>query len=73
MNYVPEPGRAVALLNIGASIMNINVVKDGTSSFNRDIAVGATRHPDAIERDLDLPPAGGKPKRGEQAQDRTRC
>ena len=54
VNYVPDPGRVVALLNIGASIMNINVVKDGLSVFNRDIAVGGNQYTDAIQKDLNL-------------------
>lgn len=54
MNYVPEPGRVVALLNIGASIMNVNVVRDGSSIFNRDIAVGGNQYTDAIQKDLNL-------------------
>ena len=44
----------VALLNIGASIMNVNVVKGGTSVFNRDIAVGGNQYTDAIQKDLNL-------------------
>ena len=54
VNYVPDPGRAVALLNIGASIMNVNVVRDGSSVFNRDIAVGGNQYTDAIQKDLNL-------------------
>jgi len=54
VNYVPEPGRVVALLNIGASIMNVNVVRDGSSVFNRDIAVGGNQYTDAIQKDLNL-------------------
>jgi type IV pilus assembly protein PilM len=54
VNYVPEPGRVVALLNIGASIMNVNVVRDGSSVFNRDIAVGGNQYTDNIQKDLNL-------------------
>jgi type IV pilus assembly protein PilM len=54
VNYVPEPGRVVALLNIGASIMNVNVVRDGSSVFNRDIAVGGNQYTDAIQKELNL-------------------
>jgi len=44
----------VALLNVGASIMNINIIKGGTSIFNRDIAVGGNQYTDAIQKDLNL-------------------
>jgi type IV pilus assembly protein PilM len=54
MNYGVDPGRVVALLNIGASIMNINVVKGGVSVFNRDIAAGGNQYTDAIQKDLNL-------------------
>jgi len=33
INYGIDPGRVVALLNIGASIMNVNVVKGGSLVF----------------------------------------
>ena len=50
INYGVDPGRVVALLNVGASIMNINILKGATSIFNRDIAVGRQpvhrRHPE---------------------------
>ena len=54
VNYGVDPGRVIALLNVGASIMNINIVKGGTSIFNRDIAVGGNQYTDAIQKDLNL-------------------
>jgi type IV pilus assembly protein PilM len=54
INYGVDPGRVIALLNVGASIMNINIVKGGTSIFNRDIAVGGNQYTDAIQKDLNL-------------------
>ena len=70
INYVPDPGRVVALLNIGASIMNINVVKDGSSTFNRDIAVGGNQYTDAIQKDLNLSFEQAEAlKRGEQVEE----
>src|SRR6202023_1508600 len=35
-NYQPAPGQVVALLNLGASVMNINIVKGTTPLFPRD-------------------------------------
>jgi len=70
INYVPDPGRVVALLNIGASIMNINVVKDGSSTFNCDIAVGGNQYTDAIQKDLNLSFEQAEAlKRGEQVEE----
>jgi type IV pilus assembly protein PilM len=54
INYGIDPGRVIALLNVGASIMNINIIKGGTSIFNRDIAVGGNQYTDAIQKDLNL-------------------
>ncbi len=54
MNYGVDPSRLVALLNIGASIMNVNVVKGGVSVFNRDIGAGGNQYTDAIQKDLNL-------------------
>ena len=54
INYGTDPGRVIGLLNVGASIMNINIVKGGTSIFNRDIAVGGNQYTDAIQKDLNL-------------------
>jgi type IV pilus assembly protein PilM len=54
INYGIDPGRVIALLNVGASIMNINITKGPTSIFNRDIAVGGNQYTDAIQKDLNL-------------------
>ncbi len=54
VNYGVDPGRVIALLNVGASIMNINILKGATSIFNRDIAVGGNQYTEAIQKDLNL-------------------
>ena len=54
VNYGIDAGRVVALLNVGASIMNINIIKGANSIFNRDIAVGGNQYTDAIQKDLNL-------------------
>jgi type IV pilus assembly protein PilM len=54
VNYGVDPGRVIALLNVGASIMNINIIKGANSIFNRDIAVGGNQYTDAIQKDLNL-------------------
>lgn len=50
LNYEVEAG-ITALLNIGASVMNINVLRDGISIFTRDITVGGNRYTEALQRD----------------------
>jgi len=54
VNYGLDPGRVTALLNVGASIMNINIIRGSNSVFNRDIAVGGNQYTDAIQKDLNL-------------------
>src|SRR6195256_1348003 len=54
VNYDPDPGQTVALLNIGASGMNINIVRGGIPLFTRDVSVGGNRYTDALRKELDL-------------------
>jgi type IV pilus assembly protein PilM len=69
VNYGVDPGRVVALLNIGASIMNVNVVKGRLTVFNRDIAAGGNQYTDAIQKDLNLSFEQAEAlKRGEQVE-----
>ena len=53
-NYTVDD-EAVALVNIGASVMNINVINDGSSIFWRDVAFGGNQYTEAIQRELNLP------------------
>src|SRR5215470_986467 len=54
MNYEPDAGQTVALLNIGASVMNINIVRGGIPLFTRDVSVGGNQYTDALQKELDL-------------------
>jgi len=54
VNY-PLEGATVALVNIGASVMNINVLHNGNSIFWRDVAFGGNQFTEAIQRELNLP------------------
>jgi type IV pilus assembly protein PilM len=53
-NYEPEIGTTVALLNIGASVMNINLVRGQTPLFVRDVSVGGNQYTDSLTKELDL-------------------
>jgi type IV pilus assembly protein PilM len=53
LNYENEGG-ITALLNIGASVMNINILRDGVSIFTRDITVGGNRYAEALQRDAGI-------------------
>ena len=54
VNYEPDAGQTVALLNIGASVMNINIVKGTTPLFPRDVSVGGHQYTDSLQKELDL-------------------
>jgi type IV pilus assembly protein PilM len=53
-NYQPSPDATVALLNLGASVMNINIVKGTTPLFTRDVSVGGNQYTDSLQKELDL-------------------
>src|SRR6516165_10574899 len=54
VNYEPDAGQTVALLNIGASVMNINIVRGGIPLFTRDVSVGGNQYTDSLQKELDL-------------------
>jgi type IV pilus assembly protein PilM len=67
VNYEPDAGQTVALLNIGASVMNINIVRGGIPLFTRDVSVGGNQYTDALQKELDLSfEDAERLKRGEQ-------
>src|SRR5207245_2550222 len=54
VNYETLPGELTALVNIGASVMNINILKGGSSAFTRDITIGGNRYTERLQQDLGL-------------------
>ena len=54
VNYQPVDSDVVTLLNIGASTMNVNIVKGTRSLFTRDITVGGSQFTDVLQRSLGL-------------------
>jgi type IV pilus assembly protein PilM len=53
-NYNVNPSSTVALLNIGASLMNINITKNGMPLFIRDVSVGGNQYTDILQKELQL-------------------
>src|SRR5436190_15284688 len=53
-NYTVAPTAVVALLNIGASLMNINITKGGMPLFIRDVSVGGNQYTDILQKELQL-------------------
>src|SRR5713226_8412196 len=54
VNYEPDAGQTVALLNIGASVMNINIIRGGVPLLTRDVSVGGNQYTDSLQKELDL-------------------
>ncbi|HET6466701.1 MAG TPA: type IV pilus assembly protein PilM [Nitrospiria bacterium] len=54
VNYGVQETEVVALVNIGASVMNINILKNTMSSFTRDISIGGNRYTETIQKELNL-------------------
>jgi len=54
VNYETLPNELTALVNVGASVMNINILKGGVSAFTRDITIGGNRYSERIMQDLGM-------------------
>ena len=54
VNYQPKPGEVVALLNIGAQTMNINILNGTRSVFARDASVGGSQYTSLLQKELGL-------------------
>src|SRR2546427_4355345 len=55
LNYDPQPGQVVALLNIGASTTNINILNGARSVFTRDATFGGNQYTSLLQKELSLP------------------
>lgn len=54
VNYEIEMDRNVALVNIGASTINLNVLKGGVSVFTRDSSLGSNLHTEALQKECSI-------------------
>lgn len=53
-NYELDPLKVVALVNIGASVTNINILVRGQTAFWRDISAGGNQFTEALQREFNL-------------------
>ncbi|MFC1852599.1 type IV pilus assembly protein PilM, partial [candidate division CSSED10-310 bacterium] len=53
-NYPFEQGEVVALIDMGAGVMNINILQDGNHILYRDISLGGNQFTDAIQKELNV-------------------
>jgi type IV pilus assembly protein PilM len=54
LNYDPQLGEVVALLNIGASTTNINILNGNRSVFTRDASFGGNQYTSLLQKELGL-------------------
>jgi type IV pilus assembly protein PilM len=52
INYDVKPEEVLALVNIGAGVMNINVVKGGITLFTRDVQMGGNLYTEEIQKQM---------------------
>jgi type IV pilus assembly protein PilM len=67
VNYDVSTNEVVALVNIGASVINMNILVGGTFGFTRDISIGGNRYTETIQKELNVSyGAAEAAKRGQQ-------
>ncbi|MCP4498446.1 MAG: type IV pilus assembly protein PilM [Deltaproteobacteria bacterium] len=54
VNYDLPMGETVALINVGASVVNINVIQSRVSAFTRDIHQGGNQYTDELQKQLNI-------------------
>ena len=54
INYEIESDKNIALLNIGASTVNLVILKGGISVFTRDSSLGSNLHTEALQREFNI-------------------
>lgn len=54
VNYETSEDETVVLVNVGASIININVLKGGVTAFTRDITLGGNQYTEEIQKQLSV-------------------
>ena len=54
VNYQPEPDTVTALLDVGASSTNINIVRGTDFLFTRDIAIGGNQYTEFLQEELTI-------------------
>jgi type IV pilus assembly protein PilM len=54
VNYEPTTHATVALLDIGASVMTINIASGSDFLFTRDVAVGGRQYTDFLQKEFNL-------------------
>ncbi|MCG3173711.1 MAG: Cell division protein FtsA [Myxococcota bacterium] len=54
VNYEAPKGETVVLINLGASVININILNDGITTFTRDINMGGNLFTEEVQKQLNI-------------------
>jgi type IV pilus assembly protein PilM len=54
INYEEITEGVIALVNVGAQVVNINVIQDGVPAFTRDITAGGNQYTEEIQKALSI-------------------
>lgn len=54
VNYDLGPGDTAVLVNVGAAISNINIIRGNTSLFTRDVTIGGNAFTEEIQKQLNV-------------------
>ena len=54
VNYPLDPRETIVLINIGAAISNINIVRSGVSLFTRDVTIGGNAFTEEIQKQMGI-------------------
>lgn len=69
INSEIDPDTSAALVNIGASTINLNIVKGGIPVFTRDSSMGSNLHTEALQKEFSIEfEAAERLKRGESIE-----
>jgi type IV pilus assembly protein PilM len=72
LNYGFDPNAVVAILNAGASAININILSGSQSVFTRDVSMGGNAFTEAVQKELNLPyEAAEQLKKGQDVEGAT--
>lgn len=53
-NYDLGPGETIVLINVGAAISNINIIRENVSLFTRDVTIGGNAFTEEIQKQLSV-------------------
>ena len=53
-NYEMPTGETIVLINAGASVVNINIIANGVTTFTRDVTIGGNQFTEEIQRQMNV-------------------